>query len=53
MKLYICDTLGSESHRQFREVGKYWEKDQHIVGVGLFVGFVDNNKNIEQYQPYK
>lgn len=35
----------AQSHK-LEEVGQY------IVGLGVFLGFVDNNNNIEHHQPY-
>ncbi len=29
-----------------------WESDKYIVGFGLFMGFVDNNKYIDYHQHY-
>lgn len=31
---------------------KFRETDKHIVGFGLIVGFVDNNKNAEYCKPH-
>ena len=38
------DGLGAESHRQVRDIRRYWQMDLHIIDFGWFV---DNEKNIE------
>lgn len=38
-----------ESHRQYREI---WEVMSEIIGFGIFTGFTDNKKNIEQLLPF-
>lgn len=44
---------GSEYHRQGGEVREYWETDDcTTVGFGLFLGYIDNYRNLGKPQPY-
>lgn len=51
MKVYVCERFTSsgeaESRVQAGTGGRYGEADEHITGF-VFVGFVDENTNIEQ-----
>lgn len=40
--------LGTESNWQAEEVEQYWRLDEHTVGFGSLVGFV-NGKNISYF----
>lgn len=46
----LLDNNGSTQEYQALDKKTCWE-DQIIVGLGLFLVFIDNEKNIEFHQP--